>query len=226
MAKNGISTLDLYDFPPRLKNLQLDGNDIATLKGAVLPDALESLYVVVTVTRTRRLGSRVGTCLSLQPSSPLTTGGNVWWQLLYELPDHSDRRRAVPVDAPEVVSSERPSSCLVSLVLVPSSMCSRLPSFLSMYVASSLVSGATVTTFIARESDVAVLAGAQLSFTSTVSTDCPKGGKWAETAKVCAMPGARTVLYSLSLSLSVCGLRPLPSPSSRVDVSLPRLQPL
>lgn len=45
MSKNGIDSLALFDFPANLTSLTLDGNDLTTLRGAVLPATLEILWV-------------------------------------------------------------------------------------------------------------------------------------------------------------------------------------
>lgn len=177
MAKNGIGALDLYDFPAKLKTLQLDGNDISNLKGAVLPDTLESLYVGHRLFSPERSSFAPGFLLV-----------SVMW-----VPVRARTARSRPSKA--CGSRRRCRSCTFALVNSLLYDGYELTSHLSvvLIVLISMISGATVTNFIARQSDIAVLAKAQVSLTSTVPTECAKGGKWtaiADGAGVCAMDGA------------------------------------
>lgn len=46
LSKNGVDTLASFRFPAQLKSLRFNGNaGLQTLTGAVLPEALETLYV-------------------------------------------------------------------------------------------------------------------------------------------------------------------------------------
>lgn len=45
LNKNGIASLERFDFPAKLEALYLTENGLSTLKGAIFPATLQYLYV-------------------------------------------------------------------------------------------------------------------------------------------------------------------------------------